>query len=107
ADYASTTADHFQCPQFPFTHPKYNPKFEVRAATYGYNINLGNGFLPQAIPRRRFDVERKFPKGVVMFVDAVQFEMTPAPTAAFNEGHYVSPAIGHWGYAHFRHKDNA
>lgn len=108
ADYAGTTADRFQCPEFPFTHPNYNPKFDKRAATYGYNLNLSGGFSPAAKPLQRYSLESEYPKGVVMFVDGIQFDPPgPTPTAKFNEGHYLSPNSGNWGYAHFRHRSNA
>lgn len=107
-DYASTTADRFQCPDFPFTHPNYYPKFDTRAATYGYNLNLAGGFAVSAVPRQRYVLDSQYPQGVVMFADAIHFDFPgPLPTAKFNEGHYLSSTAGNWGYAHFRHRKNA
>lgn len=107
ADYAATTPDHFQCPTFPFTHPRYYSKFEKRAATYGYNISLAGGFSPASAPATRHDMESRFPQGVVMFADGIQFDSNPSsPTAKFNEGHYLGILAGWWGYAHFRHANH-
>jgi hypothetical protein len=107
AAYASATVDRFQCPEFPWTHAKYNSKFAVRAATYGYNDKLSGGdnslnsYLVKPASRKAYELRAA---GVIVFLDAVQFEATPtAPTTKFNEGHYVSPTSGYWGYAHYRH----
>jgi prepilin-type N-terminal cleavage/methylation domain-containing protein/prepilin-type processing-associated H-X9-DG protein len=107
ADFASTGAQHFQCPDFQFTHPNYNPKFEQRAATYGYNLKLGGGFSMTSPAKRRFAYAGKTPDRIVMFADGIQFDPPgPGTASKFNEGHYLSPNTGDWGYAHYRHSGN-
>ncbi len=107
ADFASTGPQHFQCPDFPFTHPNYYPKFTPAAATYGYNLILAGGFVGSK-PARRHEIANHHPDRIVMFADGVQFDGSPTSATSFNEGHYLSPNdTTHHGYAHFRHSGNA
>lgn len=99
--YLRSTNDQLECPDFDYGNDFY-PKFEERAATYGYNLNIG----PASASFRTAmlnDIDR--PAGVFAFADAIHFDHNPG----YNEGHYIlrAPITAKSGYAHFRHRDNA
>ena len=108
--YMSASVERLQCPDFPYGHADYYPKFDRRSASYGYNLHLSGGFMPTATPRTLSDL-RGMGDEVVILADGVQYE--PGNGAArFNEGHYLAyesdadPAFL-FGWAHFRHAARA
>jgi len=103
APYLSTLDDAFNCPVFPYDDPMYFPKFERRAASYGFNLLLGPASQNQATVHRD---EVHQPARVFTFADGIHFDFNPG----FNEGHYISLTPGAnslSGYAHFRHQRRA
>jgi prepilin-type N-terminal cleavage/methylation domain-containing protein/prepilin-type processing-associated H-X9-DG protein len=104
ATYMSTDSDAFNCPDFPYEHSDFFPKFERRAASYGFNLNLGPPTAGQQ-PARLSDFVGRV-SSVMVFVDAIHFDHNPG----FNEGHYVlqtTTPLAPSGYAHFRHSQSA
>ena len=99
-----------QCPEFPYNDGAFFAKFDTRAASYGYNLNLGPTASTQSTSINRFIMKAgESPRGpatVVAFADAVHFDV---PTK-FNEAHYLQFMPGCTqpsGYAHFRHSARA
>lgn len=100
AGYLGSVDDQLQCPAFPYEDEAYNPKFDQRAASYGYNIKLGPVPRSQRVTRLSQIAGRA--GQIVVFADAVHFDFG----STFNEGHYIYPSPGARqpsGYAHFRH----
>lgn len=100
APYLDGVNEQLQCPDFPYHDPLYSQKFTQRAASYGYNIQLGPA--PRNMPVARVDRIGGHAGRVVVFADAVHFDFGQT----FNEGHYLYPipnARQPSGYAHFRH----
>jgi prepilin-type processing-associated H-X9-DG protein len=96
-----------QCPLFPYDDPLFFPKFNQHAASYGYNLGLGDPNL--SVPCTRAKYLNRLNR-VLAFADAVHFDNA----TKFNEGHYIhynpnigSPSLGLDGYAHFRHNGQA
>jgi prepilin-type processing-associated H-X9-DG protein len=106
--YTANLHRSLQCPEFPYNDGAFFPKFNTRAASYGYNLNLGpvNPSLSTSINRYAARPgPATAPSAVVAFADALHFD---AP-ATFNEAHYLQyiPACAQpSGYAHFRHTGN-
>ncbi|MEX2671351.1 MAG: type II secretion system protein [Phycisphaeraceae bacterium] len=100
--YLQSTDDALQCPDFPYDDADFFAKFTERAASYGYNLNLGP---PNAKPARLHQMAGRAGQ-VVVFADAIHFDFG----SGFNEGHYIYPspnASQASGYAHFRHSGSA
>ena len=105
ADYLGTADDAFNCPVFPYDHPRFFPKFDRRAASLGFNLHLGP---VGAAPAARVDHIIQ-PAAVFTFADAIHFDGLGGP-GTFNEGHYLQYTPGAAmmsGYAHFRHQRTA
>ncbi len=100
AAYSSSLSDRLQCPDFPYDDPRYYPKFDTHAASYGFNLTLqkvAEGQLSQG------------GEGVFVFADGIHFD-GQGGSDRFNEGHYLTnTANTHMmsGYAHFRHAGKA
>ncbi|MCC6682850.1 MAG: type II secretion system protein [Phycisphaeraceae bacterium] len=96
AYYLTTDDDVFNCPSFPYDEAGYFPKFERRAASYGYNLHLATG------PRRIVDYAGRASE-VFVFADAIHFDFG----VNYNEGHYIlyNRVPVRSGYAHYRHDD--
>ncbi len=93
APYLDAITDQFQCPAFPYDDPEFFPKFQNRAASFGFNLHLSEDRMTQ------YDRQ---PTKVFVFADAIHFDQP----GRFNEGHYVQHtpnAKAMSGYAHFRH----
>lgn len=107
APYTADLARSLQCPDFPYWHGGYNPKFALPAASYAYNIILGPDYLsPKATKSKKSYLNRA--QDVVLFVDGIHFDFSV--TSKFNEGHYLeyqSDISTASGYAHFRHGGKA
>ncbi|MEI7767464.1 MAG: type II secretion system protein [Phycisphaerae bacterium] len=111
AGYTANLAKQLQCPDFPYTDPNFNAKFDQPAASYGYNAFLfGNdlfagGLLRNTLKRVSYFGGRT--SEVFMFADGIHDDFSDV---AYNEGHYLqyqaNPA-SRSGYAHFRHDGKA
>lgn len=104
AEFMTSDADRFQCPDFAYDHQEFFPKFEKRSASYGFNLNLGPASMLFPTKRRRDYPGRE--AEVFVFSDAIHFDFNPG----FNEGHYVqfTPNVSALsGYSHFRHLGSA
>lgn len=111
--YLGDGMERMQCPAFPYRDGAFFPKFERRAASYGFNWRLSGlralGPFETPDPDRPPQGARRYAARqdrVFLFADSAFFE----PGASFNEGFYIA-----WqqhvstlsGYAHFRHGDLA
>jgi len=97
--YTGNLANLIQCPDFPYYDGNYFPKFNQRAASYGYNVQFIGPAGGQTATRRTFSQRAA---DVFLFADGVQFDFG----TTFNEGHYLRYTAGASspsGYAHFRH----
>jgi prepilin-type processing-associated H-X9-DG protein len=106
APYTANLHHALQCPEFPYADGAFFPKFAVRAAAYGYNLNLGPANPALSASANRYLTRpagpTTGPAAIVAFADALHFD---APTT-FNEAHYlqyVPGCVQPSGYAHFRH----
>lgn len=107
APYTADLAKSLQCPDFPYWHGGYNPKFALPAASYAYNIVLGPDYVTPKATRSRNEYANRAQE-VVLFVDGIHFDFSTS--SKFNEGHYLEyqPDIKTAsGYAHFRHEGRA
>ena len=103
APYTAKLAYQMQCPDFPYDDPGFFPKFDQRAASYGFNLTLGPIFGP-AKSRSTFASRQQT---VFAFADGVHFDFNPLVN--FNEAHYITytSPLSASGYAHFRHQKQA
>ena len=102
--YLQTDDDAFNCPAFPYYDAGYTQKFDRRAASYGFNLNLGPA--NPALPQTKLGSISKPLSDVYLFADGIHFDFG----SGFNEGHYIQTSPGASfpsGYAHFRHQNNA
>jgi prepilin-type N-terminal cleavage/methylation domain-containing protein len=106
AAYTANLARALQCPDFPYNDGTFFPKFNTRAASYGYNLTLGpaNPTLSASINRftTRPQSPATAPAAIVAFADALHFDVP----ATFNEAHYlqfIPNCAQPSGYAHYRH----
>jgi len=104
--YTANLSRSIQCPEFPYNDGAFFPKFDTRAASYGYNLNLGPTAATQSTSINRFTMKAgESPRGpatVMTFADGVHFDVL----TKFNEAHYLQYLPGCTqpsGYAHFRH----
>lgn len=102
--YLKTDSDAFNCPVFPYEDTGYTQKFDRRAASYGFNLNLGPANA--ALPKTTLGSIGKPLSEVYLFADGIHFDFG----SGFNEGHYIQASPGASfpsGYAHYRHQNNA
>lgn len=102
--YLTTDSGAFNCPMFPYDNGAFYPKFDRRAASYGYNLRLGPASRSRATAN--IDDFSIRPSSVFVFADGVHFDHNPG----FNEGHYIAYTANmvlKSGYGHFRHGRSA
>jgi prepilin-type N-terminal cleavage/methylation domain-containing protein len=103
APYTAGLHRALQCPDFPYADDAFNPKFNTRAASYGYNLNLGPANPTVSTSMNRYTKRQgSGPATIVAFADALHFDLP----ATFNEAHYlqfIPNCVQPSGYAHFRH----
>lgn len=103
APYTAGLHRALQCPDFPYSDHAFHPKFNTRAASYGYNLTLGPANPAVSTSLNRFTKRQGWGLAtIVAFADALHFDHA----TSFNEAHYlqfIPNCAQPSGYAHFRH----